>query len=388
MMNITGKKIFISWLAVALCMPCVCFAQDAADQAKKDVKPQIETKADDSKPKADTEAVADATDSNKPDETTATTSDEERKNVSSAVKALEARLQALEDEEAALSAINDKLNNGEEVTADDLKESWLPPAVYLVDLNEDDPNQELTGEAAGNVREILSDKEDELEQLYALKTEMEGGRDEAPPVLESIAVLGLENPEDVLAEEEKELEAMRAQLQRLRFHDRFQRSADLAEAIDDDQTLLQDVALSADNRKDPILRQDENETETDESPKNIAVNLLKLGQSCYEAGRYEKALEVFTNIDHAAHVEGDRVLYMMGRCSEKIGDLKAARDHYREVGKVYPESFWANEAKFAITMVDWKEEVGEMNGLPPEVLRVLGRDVTINDTMDTEIEND
>ncbi|MFH2002732.1 MAG: tetratricopeptide repeat protein [Planctomycetota bacterium] len=333
MMNTLQKRIFIQLPALFLCLSLVCAGDENPVAAQGEQKP---------------------------------------KKSSSAILALEARLKALEKEEEALSALSGKLAEGQVPTTAELWESWLPPAIYLVDLSNSDSKKELTGAAAGNVREILETKDVELEQLYALKTEMEGGNREDTPVLEELDVLGIESPDKVLEKEMKELDAMRSQLQRLRFQDRFQRSADLGEAMEDDQALLQQVSLSDPETRQPVPEGVRVEEESEGDPRRITVNLLKLAETCYKAGRFEKALQVFSDIDSATHNEGDRILYMMGRCSENTGDLNAARKYYQEVGKVYPNSFWAKEAKFAITLVGWKEEIGEVRGLPPEVMRVLG----------------
>ena len=64
---------------------------------------------------------------------------------------------------------------------------------------------------------------------------------------------------------------------------------------------------------------------------------------------------------------------MIGRCRESVDDLEKALKNYQQVCKEFPGSFWAKQAKFAMEIVEWKQELGSIDGVPSELRDLLGR---------------
>jgi hypothetical protein len=64
---------------------------------------------------------------------------------------------------------------------------------------------------------------------------------------------------------------------------------------------------------------------------------------------------------------------MIGRCRECQGDLEEAQKNYQQVSKEFPGSFWAKQAKFALEIVEWKQELGSIEGVPAELRELLDR---------------
>jgi TolA-binding protein len=286
-----------------------------------------------------------------------------------AVNALQARLLALEQEEEHLQALATRLKNGESVEMAELWRCWLPPAVYLTLLSEASEDKEITDAAAEITMDLLDEKDAELDQLLRLRSEVEGGGQVSIQHLKETETMGMEGRENTLSKHEEELEKLRRQLEGINFQDRFQRSADLDTEIGgQDQH-----RLPALDREDAAMEEEIHETASREEGRDSAMpnNLLKVAETCYRMGRFQRAWDVFEKIDSASHADGDRILYMIGRCRERLDDLEGAKESYRHLKKVYPGSFWAKQAEFAITTVDWKMTLGPIKGPPEEVYRVL-----------------
>jgi TolA-binding protein len=223
---------------------------------------------------------------------------------------------------------------------------------------------------------MLEDKDDEIEQLLALKARMENGEDLN---LSELAELGpgLSGRTKILESVESELDQLKAELEELRFQEKFRLAANLKEAAGEDETALLDEQPPVEEIGEPavVIPTMEDMREAAEAAVSeeggVAVNLMKLAETYYRTGRFDKAWEVFERIDRAAHPQGDRILYMIGRCRERLHDLAGAKEAYEEVEKVYPGTFWSDQAKFALSVLDWKIELGPIEGVPPEVRRVL-----------------
>ncbi|MHC4942924.1 MAG: tetratricopeptide repeat protein [Planctomycetota bacterium] len=290
-----------------------------------------------------------------------------------AMNALQERLLALEQEEQELKELAARLKDGYPVDVAELWKSWLPPAVYLTMLSESSDSSELTGAAAEITRDLLDEKDAELDQLLRLKSEVEGGGEVSLEGLAEAETMGMDGRANALLKQEEELEKLRRHLEGIHFQERFQRSADLDEELgDDDQVRL--PAMDREGKATAASGDEENadDPSREETAENsMPNNLLKVAETCYRLRRYQRAWDVFEKIDTASHEDGDRILYMIGRCREHLEDLKGAKEAYQHLKKVYPGSFWSKQADFAIATVNWKMNLGPIKGPPEEVYRVL-----------------
>ncbi|MBU0754302.1 MAG: tetratricopeptide repeat protein [Planctomycetes bacterium] len=290
---------------------------------------------------------------------------------SAAIQALQERLKALEAEEKSLEELAGDLAEGKEVRNADLWKEWLPPAVYFSSESETEDVLGIAGAAAELTQDLLGEKGVELERLQQLKSQLEGGKEVPLEGVEAAENLGLAGKEKMLDEHETELADLLGRYERLQFKERFQRSADLTSDLEgtEDHLLFENgrekpgegTAEPGDPVIDPFRNKDT----------SVTANLLKLGEMCYRSGRIEKALEVLTKIDTAAHAEGARIHYMIGRCRERLNDLEGALEIYDDLERIYPDSFWAGHGAFARSMVQWKLQLGAIEGAPPEVARIL-----------------
>ena len=135
--------------------------------------------------------------------------------------ALEERLRALENEEKALERMASKVESGEKVKVTDLLSTWLPPAVYLIDITPPFEHLEMTQAAAEIAAGLLVNKESEGIRLFELKKKIERGETFDLAELDHAASLGLDNRKNLLREYEAEVEALRAKLETLHFQERF-----------------------------------------------------------------------------------------------------------------------------------------------------------------------
>lgn len=291
-------------------------------------------------------------------------------------KALEERLRALEEEERSLSTWAEALGTGEPVKTSDLFSAFVPPAVYLVDVSEPLDSLQITGTAAEIATGMLEDKDDEIQQLLAIKARLENGEDLNLAELTDLGP-GMSGRTKILEGVETELDSLKAELEELRFQEKFRLAARLKQAAKEDENALLDdspvVEKSDEPRIDiPSIEDMRQAAEAAVSAEGgMAVNLMKLAETYYKTGRYDKAWEVYERIDKAAHPHGDRILYMIGRCRERLQDLEGAKTAYEEVGRVYPDTFWSEQAAFALSVLDWKIKLGPIEGVPDEVKRVL-----------------
>lgn len=288
--------------------------------------------------------------------------DTQTQSSSGAIKALQERLKALEAEEENLKSLSEQLAAGRDVRSADLFKHWLPPALYISDESVVDDPLGIAGAAAEITQDLLDEKDVELERLRRLKSSVEGGERVALDQIESADTMGIPGREKMLSDHVADLAELRERLEAIRFQERFNRSADLSTKMAGKDSGLVIPAETGGS--------DAAKTEEDEEPK-VAINLMTLAETCYRSGQIQKALDVFEKIDSADHDQGDRILYMIGRCKERLGDLVGARRSFNEFLRLYPESFWAPQAKFALSMVDWKQELGAIEGAPEEVTRVL-----------------
>lgn len=287
---------------------------------------------------------------------------------------LEERLRALEKEESAMAEIASRLESGQEVDLRELSRSWVPPAVYRASLPEPLGGGEITDAAFKEAAKMLESKEAEMKSLEAIRVQVQTGEAVAAEDMEGLGSLGLEGREKELAEHLAEVEALREQLEELRFQERFLRAADLTATLEGEGAVPETIETR--ETAAPPEAEEPHGSETDRTPvrkARIVTSLLALAETCYRAGEYQKAWDALEAVDRAAHAQGDRILYLVGRCREKLGDLEGARASYTELAKAYPESFWAKATSFALAMVDWKEELGPVLGAPPEVYKVIGR---------------
>jgi len=282
----------------------------------------------------------------------------------SAGRALQERLDAVEREEAALAELSRRLAEGDNVRAADLWRAWLPGAIYAAD---EDEREEITGAAAELTMRLLETKDLELEALRMAKHQVEQGEAVPLDALEDLVPLGLEGRRKALEEHEEELAGLQARLEDLQFQDRFRRSADLGTELSEAEQSL----LGAAERKKNLDAGAPEEATAEPGDPSVPIDPFHLAEACYRAERFEQALAVLEKIDSAAHAEGDRVLYLGGRCRERLGDLKRAEEAYRHVRKTYPGSFWARQAEFALSAVKWRQDLGPVEGAPSEVWRIL-----------------
>jgi tetratricopeptide (TPR) repeat protein len=314
---------------------------------------------------------------------------EKDKPTSSAKAALEARLQALEEEERALEEMVARAQEGKTIDAITLFSLWLPPAVYLVDLPGAEERPTVTEAAAEITTDLLKNKESEMRKLEALKSKLERGEGIEIAEVVDLSVLGKAGREQELQKSEAEVEALRSRLSELQFQSRFQRAADLDVALEDQEDSVPWPDRILDPADFPTVQelQDKEplsdgvvpnqEVEAEPIPDDtdgelkMAVDLTALADTCYRASLYEKALQVYEKIDIASQGQGDRILYMIGRCKERLGLLEEALTSYEQLEKVFPDSYWAKESLFAKSMVTWKIQLGAVQGTPPEARRLL-----------------
>lgn len=286
--------------------------------------------------------------------------------------ALEERLRALEDEDKVLERMASKVESGEQVKVADLLSTWLPPAVYLIDNKLPFENLEMTQAAAEITTGLLLSKESEGTRLLELKKKIERGETFDLAELDHAASLGLDNRKNLLQEYEAEVEALRAKLETLHFQERFINAAKVKKKAGD-APRPPPAVIEEEEPVVEIASVDENEGAPEPAGTPIAVDLMALGKTYFRAGKYQKAQEVYARIDIATHPQGDRILFMIGRCRESQGDLEQALKNYQQVTKEFPGSFWAKQAKFAMEIVEWKQELGSIEGVPSEVRDLLGR---------------
>jgi len=327
---------------------------------------------------------------------------------------LRERMQALENESKGLAEIADKLKKGETVKKDEIKKVWTPSAVFL--MKDKDPVKELDViEGSKNIAEkMLNEKNLEEKELQYRKSQIEEGQ--------SLRLIDIEDPSDYgifrrlkeLSKDEEEIEKLRAEYEKACEANRFTNAADLSKSLDqiDDSVLKSDLNVDRKNspwiherltpndddlvkgtelpavekKKDPAVEIEEpSKVDPDELKVGMGVDLYALGEAFYRSRDYKNALRAFKKVDHATHAQGDRILYMIGRSQERLGDIAAAknktaeaevsyrtaRTSYAEVGKNYPESFWAKRTDFSIASVAWKMELGPILGAPSEAYSAI-----------------
>jgi TolA-binding protein len=321
---------------------------------------------------------------------------------SGALAALKARLTALEQEEEALADMASRFASSQEVQARELWNAWLPPAVYLVEISEPLENLEMTEAAAEIAKRLLENRETETEQLLALKRKIERGETFDPAELDRAVSIGGDDRDRLLKEYEAEVKALRARLEALNFQKRFRHAADIGQPAGEKplpkpgeeghaargaekvlakgpEKIPAEEAADLENESpgEAPASQSQGTAEAGSGSKAaggppIAVDLLALARTYFRSGRYQEAWDAYEQIDVATHPMGPMVLFMIGRCRERLDDLEGARRIYQQVTKVFPESFWAKEAKFAVEVVDWKRELGPIEGVPRELSRLIG----------------
>lgn len=300
---------------------------------------------------------------------------EEDEPASKVKGALDERLRALDGEEQTLKDLIERLKEGQDVKALDLLKMWLPPALGLIESSRSFDIVELTEDAAQKASDILEKKDRETEDLNRVKSKLLTG--EAVDVSDVVKPgdLGLDGKLKILEQEEMELEALRHQLEELLFQERFNRAAIFGREGEDEGD------APSDGESNPDFMEEAASTEEEESKPDIdiqkildapqGVDRYALAEALYRTGRYKQAWNVYEHIDGASHPEGARILFMIARCRERLDDLPGARDTYQQVEQQFPGSFWSEQSKFALEMVDWKMSFGQIRAVPEEAYRIL-----------------
>lgn len=301
---------------------------------------------------------------------------EEEEPASKVKSALDERLHALDGEERTLKDLIERLKEGQEVKALDLLKMWLPPALGLVESNRPFDVLELTEDAAQKASDILEEKNRETDGLNQVKSRLLTG--EAVDVSDVVkpGELGLDGKLKILEQEEKELEALRHQLEELLFQERFNQAAIFGREREDEGDAPSDEEPDPDFMEADASAGEEEEVKPDIDIQRIldapqGVDRFALAEALYRTGRYKQARNVYEHIDGASHSEGARILYMIARCRERLEDFQGARDTYQQVEQQFPGSFWSKQSKFALEMVDWKMSFGQIRGVPEEAYRIL-----------------
>ena len=316
-------------------------------------------------------------------------SGEEQTDSSDVKRSMEERLKSLEQQEIALNEILKGLESGEDVELSTLMAAWLPPAVYLLDVPQPLEGIGITGKAHELATVMLEEREKRIQNLMNVKSRIENGEDVTLKELAGPSGMGMESRINALEKCEKDVKKLSDRLEELRLIDRFRKVAkmDASSSRGDEKENGGTSAASSpagdgtapDAQNPPADATGKQKNgEVVEAEEGLAdqplkaVSYLALADTWYKSGKYMKAKEAYEAIDVAAHAEGDRVLFMIARCSERVDDLDEAEKAFKEVAKVYKDSFWAKESEFALNVLAWKRSIGPVKGIPPEAYRVLG----------------
>ena len=258
------------------------------------------------------------------------------------------------------------------------------------------------------MKTLIDEKNDEMDRLELVKQRIEHGGEISLSEVDAPESWGLRGRLEELARDEAELDALRKRLEETRQKQRYKKAlrteGDREETLED--TSEDPLGIGA--GKDESSHNGDGSAEGSVGPEAsspvdlggveagaeaasdvkrglpLGVDVVGLADAYFRKGDYTRALEAYRLVDHPAK-DGDRILFMIARCRERLGDAcrgrgdetaaaaryAAAEGDYREVAKVYPGTFWADETAFALSVLSWKTDLGPIQGSPREAVSIL-----------------